>query len=85
MAASGLRLHGFGLKLGGLRRAGRYLASSDSLAWSATARRRRFLLDGCAGRHRTCANCLRWALRWWRRAVAAGRSAKGLLTQRNLW
>jgi hypothetical protein len=40
LAARGLRLHGFGVKTGGLERAATYLASSDSLAWSLGARRR---------------------------------------------
>jgi hypothetical protein len=65
----GLRLHGFGFKLGGLRRAGRYLASADSMAWSFGARRSA-PLPGC--RHRNCAHCLRYAL-WWRgKALRAG-------------
>ncbi|MBK9181460.1 MAG: hypothetical protein IPM45_18265 [Acidimicrobiales bacterium] len=57
----GLRLHGFGVKAGGLRRAGRWLVSADSMAWSFAARRSP-PLPGC--RHATCANCLRYALRW---------------------
>lgn len=40
LAARGLRLHGFGVKTGGLERAARYLASADSLAWSLGARKR---------------------------------------------
>lgn len=36
----GLRLHGFGVKTAGLEKGARYLASSDSLAWSLGARRR---------------------------------------------
>lgn len=34
LAACGLRLHGFGVKTGGLERAAKHLASADSLAWS---------------------------------------------------
>lgn len=34
LSALGLRLHGFGVKISGLRRALPYLASSDSMAWS---------------------------------------------------
>lgn len=40
LAARGLKLHGFGVKTGGLERSARYLASADSLAWSLGARKR---------------------------------------------
>lgn len=57
----GLRLHGFGLKLGGLENASHLLASADSMAWSFGARR----APPIAGhQHRTCANCSTWAARW---------------------
>lgn len=59
---AGIRLHGFGIKRAGLRRAGDRLMSADSMAWSYQARRQRLRLPGCA--HRTCSNCLRYALRW---------------------
>jgi hypothetical protein len=73
----GLRnLHGFGLKLKGLSMAAWlsnvygycYLASADSLAWSYHARRRP-PLPGCE--HASCRNCLRYALRWREKALAA--------------
>ncbi len=57
----GLRLHGFGFKVQGLRRVADVLASSDSLAWSLDARRAPPLF-GCT--HKSCANCSRWALAW---------------------
>lgn len=57
----GIQLHGFGIKRDALRKAGWLFASSDSMAWSYTARHRP-ALDGCT--HRACANCLRYALRW---------------------
>jgi hypothetical protein len=56
------RLHGFGFKTLGLARWGHLLTSADSMAWSAQARRQP-ALPGCHG-HRTCANCLRYALHW---------------------
>jgi hypothetical protein len=56
------RLHGFGFKTAGLARWGHLLASADSMAWSAQARRQP-PLPGCRG-HRSCANCARYALRW---------------------
>jgi hypothetical protein len=58
----GTRLHGFGVKRTGLRHTGVWLQSADSMAWSFQARRQRLRLPGCA--HRTCSNCLRYALRW---------------------
>jgi hypothetical protein len=58
----GLRLHGFGVKTTGLRAFAHLLASADSMAWSFVARRERIQMPGCA--HRTCANCLRYALHW---------------------
>lgn len=64
----GLRLHGFGLKSLALDAgAARVLASSDSLAWSAQARRAP-PLAGCA--HASCANCMRYALLWRERLLA---------------
>jgi hypothetical protein len=67
-AAGVIRLHGFGVKLLGLRRYGHLLTSADSLAWSFTARRSPRLPE-CAGRHRTCANCPLFAYRWRDRLV----------------
>lgn len=67
LAATGLSLHGFGVKVGGLRRCGRWLASSDSMAWSRQARYRP-PLPGCT--HRTCNHCLRFALAWRERLLA---------------
>lgn len=61
IAGLGIRLHGFGVKVSGLNTYGGYLASADSLAWSFRARNAP-PLPGCA--HRSCANCLRFALEW---------------------
>jgi hypothetical protein len=68
LATAGLRLHGFGVKRGGLARYADHLASADSLAWSYAARRRP-PLEGCTG-HRNCANCPRYALAWRARLIA---------------
>jgi hypothetical protein len=58
----GLRLHGFGLKTGFFRLAfAASLSSADSLSWSRRARSEP-PLPGCD--HRSCANCLRFALQW---------------------
>jgi hypothetical protein len=68
LADGGLRLHGFGFKVEGLRRCAQYLASADSLAWSDGARwdaRHGRTLPGCT--HGTCSSCWRYALAWHRR------------------
>lgn len=67
LAAAGLKLHGFGVKLTGLALSAGHLASADSLAWSFSATKNP-PLPGCPHRH--CNNCLRYALDW-RAAVAA--------------
>ncbi|HKS43841.1 MAG TPA: hypothetical protein VJT49_01770 [Amycolatopsis sp.] len=63
-----LPLHGFGVKLGGLRTYGHLLISADSMAWSFEARRHD-PLPGCTG-HKNCANCLAYALTWRERVVS---------------
>ena len=57
----GIKLHAFGVKIGGLLSSAACLASSDSMAWSLNARRspRR---PGCT--HASCQNCLAYALEW---------------------
>jgi hypothetical protein len=66
LAETGLPLHGFGLKLDGLRTCSDYLASADSLAWSMDARRS----DPLPGHeHVSCANCVHWAMRWRERVL----------------
>ena len=74
LARRGLRLHGFGVKTGGLHLYGHRLTSADSMAWSYAARRAP-ALPGCTG-HKNCANCLTYATRW--RAGVLGRyTARG--------
>jgi hypothetical protein len=68
------RLHGFGVKTQGLARYAHLVTSADSMAWSRQARRRP-VLPGC--RHRTCANCRRYALAWRRRVIATTARAGG--------
>ncbi|MFD4477372.1 hypothetical protein ACFWPU_14845 [Streptomyces sp. NPDC058471] len=67
MAAHGLRLHGFGFKILGLERVGHLLASADSAAWSAHARRRPPLPGHT---HKNCANCIDYALKWRQRVIS---------------
>jgi hypothetical protein len=59
--ADGLRLHGFGLKLTGLRAIAPCLVSSDSMAWSYNARRNPPIPGHT---HKSCANCIEYALDW---------------------
>lgn len=66
---AGLRMHGFGVKTGGLHRYGYDLASADSMAWSYAARRLPPLPD-CTG-HKNCANCLTYATKWRARLLTA--------------
>lgn len=66
LTGEGLRLHGFGFKLEGLARVGRYLESADSMAWSFAARHKP-PLSGCT--HKSCANCRKYALLWRERVV----------------
>lgn len=64
LAHEGLRLHGFGFKMTGLRSCADALASADSLAWSYHARREPVRFE-CRGMgHKNCANCLPFALEW---------------------
>lgn len=70
LAHQGLALHGFGVKAPGLTRYSWALTSADSLAWSYDARREPGV-GGKRGRrrfpghsHKSCANCLAYALDW---------------------
>lgn len=69
LTAAGIRLHGFGFKIGGLGRIGPLMASADSMAWSFRARRAGRPLCGST-RHRNCANCLAFAGAWRGRVLA---------------
>lgn len=62
LTARGIRLHGFGVKTGGLHSYGHLLHSADSMAWSYSARRDP-ALPGCVS-HKNCANCLIYAAAW---------------------
>ena len=70
--AKGLRLHGFGVKIGGLARYGEMLESADSLAWSFNAR---YSKSHCSVHRenpttKNCANCLTFALEWREKVLA---------------
>ena len=71
LSLSGLRLHGFGFKKGGVKNCHDVMVSADSTAWSDTARRNPICMPGHdrPGPHRrtghkNCANCAEWALLW---------------------
>jgi hypothetical protein len=65
---AGIRLHGFGVKVTGLRRFGAALASADSMAWSYAAR---FSPPLPGHPHRHCHHCIEWASRWRARVISA--------------
>lgn len=77
----GIRAHGFGFKIDGLRRCAKFMASSDSMAWSLAARKSP-PLPGCT--HRSCANCHKYALRW-REKVLRAADAGETVSQLRLW
>lgn len=63
LALSGLRLHGFGVKILGLRKTGWGFWSTDSMGWSSRARWEGApMLPWCT--HKTCANCFDYAHHW---------------------
>ncbi|MGW0443752.1 deazapurine DNA modification protein DpdA family protein [Streptosporangium sandarakinum] len=62
LAARGLRLHGFGVKIGGLEMCGEKLVSVDSAAWSDHARHQHDKLPDCT--HADCRNCPAYAAAW---------------------
>lgn len=67
LAATGLRLHGFGVKQAGVTAYGHLLGSSDSMAWSFNARWERPLPGHT---HKACNNCAEYALAWRARTIA---------------
>lgn len=74
LAGLGLRLHGFGLKLQGLRAARECLVSADSMAWSFDARRlgHKRGANWCGSpAHKNCANCRLFAEHWYERVCGA--------------
>lgn len=75
IAGNAIRLHGFGFKIDGLRRVAHLLPSSDSMAWALAGRREAagcdFRYPGSRGPHKNEANCLRYALQWRAKVLAA--------------
>lgn len=64
----GLEMHGFGLKKDGLRLFGDHLKSSDSMAWSLTARvagwHGQYLCGTPHNNAKSCSDCFVWAMNW---------------------
>ena len=75
----GLKLHGFGVKSSGLKRYGKYLKSSDSLAWSSSARYKPPCLNCSLRKVKNCANCLDFALKWRSKVMASIPEASSLI------
>lgn len=63
-AVPGIRLHGYGVKTGGLELYGHRLYSIDSQAWSKGARNRRIKSPRCTNFHLDCRNCAVLAQDW---------------------
>lgn len=81
LSALGIRLHGFGVKVTGLRRYADAIASADSMAWSYHARMRPPMLGHS---HKNCANCLPYALRWHAR-IATQLAAQEMAPLQTRW
>ena len=60
----GLGIHAFGFKLRGLANVSEYLVSSDSQAWSYTARKNDKDPE-CSAAHKKCSNCFTYAKNWY--------------------
>jgi hypothetical protein len=71
LSDAGVRMHGFGMKLAGLRHSGHLLDSADSMAWSFQARKS---LPLPGHKHKNCANCIDYAVAWYERILAEPRS-----------
>lgn len=84
LSGMGIRLHGFGFKIDGLRRVAPFLASSDSMAWSFHARKDNLRMDGCEHKAKDCRHCRRWALLWREKVLRTIRRAEEA-RQLTLW
>lgn len=82
LCGTGIRLHGFGFKIKGLLRVSHLLTSSDSMAWSMAARMSD-PLPGCT--HRSCANCILFASKWYERVVRMIERQKQAPKQQVMW
>lgn len=62
LKGNGIRMHGFGIKVRGLKKYRKFLKSADSLSWTVNAMWNK-PLDECS--HKTCANCFVYASKWY--------------------
>lgn len=69
LAAKGINIHGFGVKIGGIKKYGQYLTSTDSMAWSFGARYGK-KCGICNSKAKNCANCLDYALKWRQKVIS---------------
>jgi hypothetical protein len=63
LSSAGIALHGFGVKMAGVKSYGKFLHSCDSLAWSFGARRRSGPCPFSENR-KNCSNCAHYAIAW---------------------
>ena len=74
LATSGIKVHGFGFKIDGLKKCSRWLESADSLSWSFYARRVYSAVGSrmCDENHKgSCASCFDWAGKWRKKVLSA--------------
>ena len=76
LSQRGLNIHAFGLSSTGLLGSHQLLKSSDSMAWSFIARKRKIKLTRCGANHRVCNNCFLYAKKWRREVLSTLRRSK---------
>lgn len=68
-----IKIHGFGVKSGGLNKYSGYLHSADSLAWSYNARRTKnnhyCSIHDQVRKNKNCANCFNYAKEWYSKNI----------------
>jgi len=69
LSAKGIKIHGFGVKIQGIKKYGQYLKSADSMAWSFGARHEE-KCGICKSNAKNCANCLDYALKWRQKVIS---------------
>ena len=86
-AEYGLKMHGFGLKQDGLRLFKNHLVSSDSMAWSFTARtngwRGKYMCGVPHEKAKSCTDCHTWAMMWAKKVFETEQDAAPLLWEAN--
>jgi hypothetical protein len=67
ITAKNINLHGFGMKITGLKKIGHLMQSADSMAWSFDARIRNYKRPECKHSAPRCSDCLVFATEWSKR------------------